>query len=250
MHMTGDPQHGPIIRRQDYVPAADQEKFIVPLLRDRIEANLREHCQPRPAGSCVLDVGCGRQPFRHLLESMGYRYTGLDVAQNPENSVDLIGLLDGDLTGIIESRPRHDFLLCTEVLEHVPDWLAAFANLARLAAPGGRVLITCPHFYQLHEQPHDYWRPTLNALRYHAERSGFDVVHSEAAGDGWDVLGTVLANLQIDSVSDRWMDRTIARGIRHGFRKLFNSLHSRTLPRRVRLTSPLYLSNVMVLERR
>ena len=39
---------------------------------------------PVPPDGRVLDVGCGRQPFRLTIEALGYSYTGVDVEQNPE----------------------------------------------------------------------------------------------------------------------------------------------------------------------
>jgi len=79
-------------------------------------------------------------------------------------------------------------------MEHVADWDKAFKNLALLMERGGRVLITCPQFYRLHEEPYDFWRPTLHALRYFGGRAGFRTVHDVAAGGAWDVLGTLLAD--------------------------------------------------------
>ena len=104
----------------------------------------------------MLDVGCGHQPFRTHLESSGGRYTSLDAQQNPEKTVDFVGAIDDDLSaGLLEIGP-FDFILCTEVLEHVADWQKAFTNMASLMARQGRLLITCPHFYQLHEEPYDF----------------------------------------------------------------------------------------------
>ena len=71
----------------NYEPASTWEAFIVPLLRRRIEWALRTCASAPPEGGRVLDVGCGRQPFRAHLESLGYHYVGLDVEQNPEGTV-------------------------------------------------------------------------------------------------------------------------------------------------------------------
>ena len=52
--------------------------------------------------------------------------------------------------------------------------------------------MTCPMFYPLHEEPYDFWRPTLHALDYFARRAGLRVVERQGAGDAWDILGTLL----------------------------------------------------------
>ena len=91
---------------------------------------------------------------------MGFDYTGADVQQNKAATVDFVAAIDQPLPPQLAGAGPFDFIVCTEVLEHVADWEMAFRNLRSLLAPGGRLLITCPHFYPLHETPHDYWRPT------------------------------------------------------------------------------------------
>src|SRR5262249_34314372 len=61
-------------RRAAYEPGSPPETFIVPLLRGHIEAAVRRHAA---AARRVLDVGCGRQPFRPLLEGPDTAYVGL-----------------------------------------------------------------------------------------------------------------------------------------------------------------------------
>ncbi len=113
----------------------------------------------------------------------------LDIQQNAAGTVEFIGALDAPLP---DALPRDAFalVLCTEVLEHVTRWDRAFANLASLLASGGRAIVTSPFVYPLHEEPHDYWRPTPHAMRNAAESHGLHVVEERRLGNGWDVLGT------------------------------------------------------------
>lgn len=237
------------IERSNYEPAWPQEQFIVPLLRQRIEHVLNTYATPAPLEGRALDVGCGRQPFRKAIESIGYSYIGIDVQQTPEGTVDVVCAIDEPLSmELINHGPFH-FVLCTEVMEHVADWDIAFKNFAKLVAKGGRMLITCPHFYQLHEEPYDFWRPTLHALKYFAARAGFQVVQQEAAGDAWDVLGTLLANCWTCPASSQLLDRGLTKLVALGQQWLFKLLCSRRLQQSVQLNSPLYLSNIVVFER-
>jgi len=84
------------VQRPDYTPAAPHEAFIVPLVRQEVEAALEAYL-PAVHGGRVLDVGCGRQPFRALLEAQGFHYVGLDVEQNPEGTVDVLCEIDQPL---------------------------------------------------------------------------------------------------------------------------------------------------------
>lgn len=237
-------------RRRSYVPASDQEAFIVPLLKERIA-----YWVPRLVADGgrdvrrVLDAGCGRQPFRELVEVVGGRYHSLDVALQEGVSVDYIGALDGDLPGEISGGSGFDVVLCLEVLEHVCHWERAFANLSRLLRPGGRVLLTCPFFYPLHEEPHDYWRPTPYAFREFAGRHGLSIEAEERLGTSWDILGTLLARQQLRAHDRGLGARLFAKGARWVRRGLFRLLAKGVFQRLLHDDGPLYLSNLVVLRK-
>jgi SAM-dependent methyltransferase len=234
-------------RRNSYVPASPQEEFIVPLLRAQIEHALQD-CLPAQGGMRkVLDVGCGRQPFRPLVESLGGAYTSLDTEQNPEGTVEFLGAIDDTLPAALRPCGPFDLLLCTEVLEHVADWRMAFENIAALLARDGRAILTCPHFYPLHEEPFDFWRPTPHAIAWFADRVGLRVVRLDRAGDAWDVLGTLLATSQPFPRSRRLMSRVLNLGVRVGGRILFHLLRKRVLQASVGWYSPIYMANVAIL---
>ncbi len=234
--------------KKQYVPHWPQEEFIVPLLRREIEACVGRYATPAIGTRRALDVGCGGQPFRGLLQETGYTYCGIDA--NPHGvEVDFQCAVDDPLPeGLVRCAP-FDFVLCTEVLEHVADWGAAFANFGRLLAPGGRLLITAPQFYQLHEEPYDFWRPTLHAIDYYARRAGLNCLHRQAAGDAWDLLGTILANCRFAATSRSLVDRALVKAVRMCARLTSRALVTRRLQRLARVEGPLYMSNVVVLEK-
>src|SRR5216683_3110075 len=236
-----------IAERAAYEPGGAQDEFIVTLLRQEIESALETFARP-PDSRCkrALDIGCGRQPFRKVLEARGYSYYGLDPQQNIDESVDFIAAIDEPLATKFLKQDPFDFILCTEVLEHVADWDMAFRNIAGLLASGGRVLITCPHFFQLHEEPYDFWRPTLHSLQYFAWRVGLRTMQLKAAGDAWDILGTLLANCRPSPVRRTLVNRASSKLVALSQRVLFKLLFSRRLQRRVKMDGPLYMSNVVV----
>src|SRR2546430_322094 len=131
-----------LLERPNYEPTSQQEQFIVPLLCREIERAIATYATPAPVGGRALDVGCGRQPFRKALESIGYAYTSLDVQKNPEGTVDIVCAVDEPLPKEVTAHQPFQFLLCTEVMEHVANWDAAFRNMATLMARGGRLLVT------------------------------------------------------------------------------------------------------------
>lgn len=234
--------------RRTYEPLWPAERFIVPLLRREIETAIEQYATPARGGRKALDIGCGGQPFRGLLEKIGYSYCGVDA--NPTDGIaDVKCAADEPLPDELLRRGPFDFVLCTEVLEHVGDWDAAFANFRTLLAPRGRILITAPHFYQLHEEPYDFWRPTLHAIDYYGRRVGLQALYRNAAGNAWDILGTILPNCQFLAASPRLLDRAIAKAARIAAGITNRALLSGRLQRAVRVEGRLYLSNIVLLEK-
>ena len=146
-------------------------------------------------------------------------------------------------------RGPFDFIVCTEVMEHVADWEMAFGNLRQLLAEHGRVSITCPHFYPLHEQPHDFWRPTPFALQFFAARHGLKVLDQQTAGDGLELIATALACVEPVARSASLLSRCAAGLCDFSRKAAFVLLRSHWLRNNVQGRSELYLSNIIVLER-
>ena len=239
----------PVQQRTSYVPGWAPETFIVPLLAKRIPELFQQFCKPQQSGARALDVGCGLQPFRGMLVEAGYDYHSMDVVQNRAGTVEFVASLDAPLPSTLCNCQPFDFIVCTEVLEHVADWRTAFENFSKLLAPKGRVLITCPHFYPLHEAPYDYWRPTPYTIERFADANGMRVVHVEQLGGPWEVLGTLLAETHCYPASLRWMNRIAAKAGRILRACVTRALASEWWRARVQLRGPYFLSNAAVLEK-
>lgn len=152
-----------------------------------VEACLRE----LPQGASLLDVGAGELRFKrasaHLLytaQDFG-RYDGRGDARGLQTGTfDQTGIdILSDITNIPRPSASFDAILCTEVLEHVPDPLSALDELARLLRPGGRLILTMPFVSYTHFSPHHYH---TGFSRYWYEhwlpRKGFAIRRLEPAG--------------------------------------------------------------------
>jgi len=246
MPIRDQPDRPHVLEKNEYVPSSQYEEFIVPLLKKEIEGCLSRLGRAPSKGLRALDCGCGRQPFRKAIEQMGYAYTGIDVNQNPEKSVDIICSLDESLPETLLSKAPFDLILCTEVLEHVADWDAAFRNFSALLGNEGHLIITAPHLYQLHEEPYDFWRPTLHAFDFFGRRWQFVSTYQSAAGDAWDVLGIVLANCSFMPKRMTLRARSLAKALRSFRNVVFKTLQRRKLQQDVRIDGALYVSNIVV----
>lgn len=248
MQPTHAASAAPLNRRTDYKALRRQDRWMAPLLEAAITARIDQYGKVGSLGQVCLDVGCGGQPLRAQLTAVGLDYVSLDVDQNVAGTVDFIGAIDGVLPQPLIAR-SFDFIVCTEVLEHVANWPAAFANLAQLLKPGGRLLITCPHIWVPHEEPADFFRPTNWALAHHADRVGLRTLEITRLGDGYDVLGTVLAAVRLRAPRGRpWM--WLIAGPVALMRKLTLALLSRHFMKQaIELRTALYLNTVAVFEK-
>lgn len=222
---------------------------MVPLLREFIERGIERFARPAPPDANALDVGCGGQPFRQVLQAIGYRYTGFDAQQNPAKTVDVVGAIDEPLSPALQQRAPFHFILCTEVLEHVARWHVAFPNLAQLLSPGGRVLITCPQFYPPHEEPYDFWRPTIHAVEWYAREAGLLPLDVQRGGDAADILGTLLAVTRIRAARSRVSDHVLATISQLARRSVAAALRKPWVRRRLVIKGTMYLSVFAVFEK-
>ncbi|MCH2170883.1 class I SAM-dependent methyltransferase [Myxococcota bacterium] len=105
-----------------------------------------------PAGSRILDVGCGGGRYLLFLEEQGYRVAG--VEPNAATAATLRETFDLDVhTGQIQdaNHPDASFDAVTFwwVLEHTHDPLAALREAHRIVRPGGLVVVALQNFDSL-----------------------------------------------------------------------------------------------------
>jgi ubiquinone/menaquinone biosynthesis C-methylase UbiE len=117
---------------------------------------VREQASLVPPGAQVLDVGAGRGPYRRMFSHCDYK--AHDFAAEP-NTVGHYTSLDycTDILSLPVPNERFDVVLCTEVLEHVPEPIAAVREMARVLKPGGLLLVSSPLGSELHQDPFHYY---------------------------------------------------------------------------------------------
>jgi SAM-dependent methyltransferase len=141
--------------------------------RDRwVEAQARR----LPAGARVLDAGAGASKYRPFFAHC--RYETQDFCRYEGPLVHYAQAIDYvcDITTIPLPDASLDAILCTEVLEHIVDPMAALTEFARLLKPGGKLLLTAPQASCIHMEPfHYYGGFTEYWYRHWLPLRGFDV---------------------------------------------------------------------------
>ncbi|MBF0611602.1 MAG: methyltransferase domain-containing protein [Magnetococcales bacterium] len=130
----------------------------------------------------LLEVGCGAQPYRHLVHE-SCRYLCLDwvgaMSQFGYRAPQSV-LFDGGEFPF--QNGVFDGIFHTEVLEHVWDCRRFLSECRRVLKPGGVMFLSVPFQARYHYIPHDYWRFTPSALNRLLEESGFQKICVQPRG--------------------------------------------------------------------
>lgn len=131
----------------------------------------------RYARGVLLDVGCGRMPYRKEIEPLVTKYIGLDhpeasrLYQNARVKPDIYA----DANSIPSKNNTYDTVVLFEVLEHVPYAMDVLPELYRVLKPGGYLIGSIPFMYPIHDRGFDFARYTEDALKLMLKKSGFSI---------------------------------------------------------------------------
>lgn len=145
---------------------------------------LTNQAQQLPRGSKVLDVGAGTCRFRNLFSHCDYKAHDFAKLEKKVMGTEY-GQLDyiSDILDIPVDASSFDVILCTQVLEHVPEPIRVIKEFARILTPGGILLLTSPQRSGLHQAPyHFYGGYTIYWYKKFLPDAGFDIVSIEPNG--------------------------------------------------------------------
>ncbi|MDQ7782423.1 MAG: methyltransferase domain-containing protein [Desulfomonilaceae bacterium] len=149
------------------------------------------HVADLTPGALVLDLGGNRIAKRGLFDIEHYGlqvvYANLSTAKQPHVQMDAAALPFGE--------GRFHAVICSELLEHVPDPVAVQSEIYRVLRPQGIALMCVPFLNKIHGDPYDYGRYTEFFWSNHLERIGFRDIEIERHGSFWSVLVDMLRDL-------------------------------------------------------
>jgi len=146
-----------------------------------------------PAGTRLLDAGCGSQQYRQYCAHLDY--VSQDFAQfEVDQKASLTGRTEKyvygkiDLVSNIWEIPApdasFDAILCTEVIEHIPFPNETLAEFGRLMKPGGTLLLTAPFACLRHMDPYFHYTGFSDRwYEFFLPKSGFEPVSLSPVGN-------------------------------------------------------------------
>jgi len=137
------------------------------MFRNLNEANrqrwLAKTLNALPEGLRILDAGAGELKNKVYCKHLNYvsqdfcQYSGggkegLSPEKWDTSKIDIVS----DIANIPEPDASFDAILCSEVLEHVPEPTKALDEFQRLLKPGGILILTAPFNSLVHMAPYHY----------------------------------------------------------------------------------------------
>lgn len=140
----------------------------------------------------TLDAGCGESPYKEIF----CYYMGIDIS------------FGHDIKDIKHPDNRFDNVFCSQVLEHVDDYMKAISEIRRVLKPKGILILSVPFTWQLHGEPNDYRRFTPYGIKEMLK--GFTIIETKANGGKWATIGQLLINSMTTSNKIlRWVTKIL-----------------------------------------
>lgn len=126
------------------------------LLSKIARKKLNEKVAPHASNKKTLEIGAyGRPSYGRFFPNK----IGLDIRPGP--GVDVVG----SVYKLPFKDNEFDIALCLVVLEHLEDPQKAIIEIKRILKPGGKIFVSVPFMFPMHDTPNDFWRFTKYGLK-------------------------------------------------------------------------------------
>ncbi len=165
-------------------------RIVEDLQIEAYERVIQQYCKGR-----LIDIGCGNAPLAGIYLPLSKDITWADWSESADRQIFQLDY-EVDLNGLLPfSDAEFDTILLSDVLEHIAEPDTLVRELARIAAPGAKIVIGVPFLYSVHEKPHDYHRYTRYKLEQFARKNNLLVIELEEIGGALDVWGDLTCKL-------------------------------------------------------
>lgn len=144
-------------------------------LRERERASIRAFVEANSGKLTgrVLDYGCGRQPYRDVVDRAGGAYHGYDRKDYPG------AVVGEDVGGDWPLRQQWDAILCNQIIQFIHRPHLLLRDFHAALSPGGWLVMTGPTNWPEVENE-DIWRVTAKGIACLLRQVGFVEVSSRS----------------------------------------------------------------------
>ncbi len=143
----------------------------------------------------VYDLGCGIRPYEADILAVADGYIGVDW-QDTLHGLHANVVADLNRPLPISSEVA-DTVVSFQVLEHLCEPQTMLNEAFRILRPEGRLFLSVPFQWWVHEAPHDYFRFTRYGLEHMLKKAGFVGIEVTEASGFW-VMWMLKLNCQLD----------------------------------------------------
>jgi SAM-dependent methyltransferase len=157
-----------------------------------LTASFYQRYIPQHAKGDLADLGCGNVPLFDFYRKYVTSSTCVDWANSTHQNqyLDIACDLNEPLPLTTDS---FDTIIISDVLEHIANPELVWREMARILKPKGKILLSVPFLYRIHEAPYDYFRYTEFALKNFAEKNKLRVIELKTLGGLPEVLTDIFS---------------------------------------------------------
>lgn len=162
---------------------AKPQNFLVQAI---FQLQLKEYASKFLSGK-LIDIGCGKKPFKELLTPFVVEHIGLDHKDSFHSNYNVD--IEGTAYEIPIEDEFFDSAICTAVLEHLEEPFEALQECHRVLKKGGIAIYSIPFIWHLHEEPRDFYRYSKYGIQYLFTKARFELIELVALSGFWVTFG-------------------------------------------------------------
>ncbi|NCN08090.1 class I SAM-dependent methyltransferase [Candidatus Parcubacteria bacterium] len=158
------------------------------MIRKITRKNLEKFLAKYATSEKVLDLGSGGSSYDRFFPNR------VTVDIDPDRKPDIVA----DARSLPFKDGEFDFVLCTEMLEHVKNPFEVESEIRRVTVIGGTLVLTTRFLFPLHDTPHDYWRFTKYGLRNLFKE--WEIIELVDETESFSAIAAILQRLQFQTI--------------------------------------------------
>ena len=161
-------------------------RLITNLVASFYQDNINKYVSGR-----LLDLGCGSAPLYQVYRPLVSNVVCVDWANSNGEVIYADHLCDLNQPLPFDDG-AFDSIIISDVMEHIFHPHQLWSEMNRVLSCNGKLLMSTPFFYCLHEIPNDFYRYTEYALRKHAENVSFKIIELNSLGGSPEIVTDIM----------------------------------------------------------